>query len=129
VRKEVAEEWGSWLDSFPWDWWSTLTFAEPYSPEAATRAFHRWNRRLARPPEALGGPPRYFVAHEIGGLGRLHLHALLGGLAPGSRRDQAWSDWFTRHGRAQILPFDPGLGATHYVAKYVTKSLAYYDIG
>lgn len=61
-------------------------------------------------------------------MGRLHLHALLGGFAPHVSRRAAWRFWFDRYGRAQLLPYDPARGAAQYVSKYVSKELAHYDI-
>ena len=124
-RSGLRTAWGEWLSEWPWDWWATLTFrGEGYSHAAASRAFERFARRLQRDSPSLG----YFVGHEVGNLGRLHLHALLGGLSPFTSRRAAWGFWFEKHGRAHILPYDPRLGATHYVAKYVTKDLSHYDI-
>jgi len=127
VHTELARAWGDWLSTFEWDWWCTLTFREPYSARASTRAFQRWAACLPTSDSSASGV-RYFMAHEIGRLGRLHLHALLGDVHPGTLRKNAWRIWFDRHGRAQILPYESELGAGHYISKYVTKDLAHYEI-
>lgn len=117
--------WGEWLSTWPWDWWATLTFRDEYSPNAADRAFLRWARWLRTDSPSLG----YFVGHELGRIGgRLHLHALIGGLQPQVYRTAAWKRWHDRHGRAEILPYDPDRGASHYISKYVAKDFARYGI-
>lgn len=116
--------WGEFLEPFPWQWWGTLTFREEYSSDAADRAFGRFAGWLQNDSPGVG----YFVGHEIGKLGREHLHFLAGGLRPWVSRRVAWKRWFDRHGRAQIIPYDPELGAAHYISKYVTKDFSRYDI-
>ena len=130
----INTAWGLWLEEHEWDYWATLTFRDAYSGDAATRAFDRlirWGRRLA--PD-LG----YFVGHEVGKLGRLHLHALFSGAvdvdqvgvlnSQGLRSKDIWHWWFKRYGRAQVLPYDPTRGAAAYVSKYVTKEMGHYDV-
>jgi len=120
----VRSEMGEWLSTFPWDWWCTLTFRNEYSPDAATRAFLRLTDWLRKDSPGVG----YFVGHEVGRLGRLHLHALIGGLEPYVQRTAAAKRWDRRHGHARIFPYDPDRGASHYIAKYVSKELAEWDI-
>lgn len=121
----LADAWGEWLGSFDWDAWCTLTFREPYSADAADRAFRRWAQWIEKENPRFG----YFVGHELGGIGgRLHLHALLGGLEEGCSRRALWKRWHDKHGRAQLLPYDREKGAAFYVSKYVTKEIGHYDI-
>lgn len=54
-----------------------------------------------------------------------HLHALMRTDVSGTA---IWQWWFRRFGRAEVRDFDPKLGAAGYVAKYVTKQLADYDV-
>jgi len=118
--------WGEWLSRWEWSAWCTLTFRDPgYTHEAATRSWLRfasWIRREGSPDLA------WFVGHEVGARGRLHLHALLGAVLPYTQRSALWSWWHKKYGRAQILAYHPKLGAAHYVSKYVTKDLAHYDL-
>jgi len=126
VAVPYAQIVGDWLSAYPWEAWCTLTFrAGQFSPEAATRAANRWlawARREGSPEIA------YFIGHECGGqTGRLHLHGLIGNLGSCVARKALWREWFTRYGRAQILPYDPTKGAAHYVSKYVSKGLDSWD--
>lgn len=122
----IAEVWGEWLKSWKWEAWGTLTFKDDgYSHEAATRAFGRFVHWL----RAEGNPlVSYFVGHEVGKFGRLHMHVLLGALAPMTSRTALWSWWFTRYGRCELRGYDPEKGAAMYVSKYVSKQLGYYDL-
>ncbi len=141
----LAAACGEWLTAYDWDHWVTLTFT-PHQPRDlwssvpvgparpgverpgplpnyAHRQFCYWVRRLG----ALGGAPVWwFRGDELGErLGRLHLHALLGGtgrLATQSL-DREW-----RAGFSLVKPYDPALGAAHYLTKYATKGLADYDV-
>lgn len=126
MKEDLRHAWGEWLNAFHWDAWCTLTFREERSHASATRAFERFGRWLRREGNPAAG---WFYAHEVGSYGRLHLHALVGGLEPYTSRRALWRWWFDHYGRAQILPFDPGRGAAYYVSKYVTKGeLSHYDI-
>lgn len=125
-----ADAMGQWLDSLGgWDAFATLTFGPKFgdtgpSPDRAMYHFRKWYRDMGR-----ARPRPAFVAVEKGSAGgRVHLHGLFGPLGSGVPRKAAWRSWFDRYGRAQILPFDPTLGAPYYVAKYVSKEPLHWDI-
>lgn len=136
----LHDTWTNWLNTFHWDHFATLTFAEPRSEASARRAFAKYIRALHG--LTCGGSVGYFCGYEHGTFGRLHLHALLrtaspqtylahGGRARASAAlpdRQVWSAWFESFGRAQVSTYDPRRGATGYVSKYVTKRLAFYDL-
>lgn len=124
--ESLAKPWGEWLKQWPWESWGTLTFRDDgYSHEAATRSFNRFTAWL----RAEGNDQvSYFVGHEVGKQGRLHLHCLLGSLAPMTSRRALWQWWFERYGRCELRGYDPEQGAAVYVSKYVTKELAHYDL-
>ncbi len=123
----ISTAWGQWLGTFPWDAWGTMTFAAgEFTHDAASRAWQRFARHFQM-QQPLG---TWFVGHEVGARGRLHLHCLLGGMHDRTpeARTQLWEWWFKRYGRAQVLGYDPEKGAAHYCAKYVSKELAFYDL-
>lgn len=123
--RELTEAWGEWLGKWPWQLWSTLTFKQEQSHNSATRAFRNFAQWLQKDSPSAG----WFCAHEIGDYGRLHLHALLGGLGPHVSVNMLWRWWFDRYGRAQLLPYDPTRGAAFYISKYVVKGdLSHYEI-
>jgi len=137
--KEIATEWGDWL-SAEWEWDVFATLTHDNSPQALgqgtrsivgwTASAKRWDSWLAdtvipksRPADGLPDP--YWVRGREPNPWRkgTHFHALLGGLGDVSRRD-LWAGWFERgYGVARILPYDPRLGAAHYLTKYVVKEL------
>lgn len=122
-RARLRTAWAELLEGIPWDHYATLTFRQSSGPNFAWRAFRRWIRRLERTAEL---PVIWFVGFEDGNLlGRLHLHALVGNTDVLSEETltEAWTAGFSR-----IERFQPGLGAAHYVTKYVTKDLLDYDI-
>jgi len=67
----------------------------------------------------------FWVAEQFHGRDGFHLHSLL--TCP-YRADAIWNYWFHRYGRARILLYDPAIGGSGYVAKYVTKRIADYDL-
>jgi len=143
--RSLAAAWGEYLAPYAWDHWLTLTFAPPRPPhlggavrlgparpgaerpgpppDYAHREFGRFVRRL----EDCGSEPVWwFRGDELGErLGRLHLHALLGGTGAllESSLGRQW-----RAGWSLVKRYDPALGAAHYVTKYATKGLADYDV-
>lgn len=69
----------------------------------------------------------WFRGDEFGQRGgRLHFHALLSGTEGLTSKTLATA-W--RDGWSLVEPYDVSLGAAYYLAKYVTKSLAGYDLG
>jgi len=143
--RSLAAAWGEYLAPYAWDHWLTLTFA-PYRrrnlrggvrlgparlgaerpgppPDYAHREFGRFVQRL----EDCGGEPVWwFRGDELGErLGRLHLHALLGGTG-GLLEVSLGREW--RAGFSLVKRYDPALGAAHYITKYATKGLADYAV-
>jgi len=117
LRREV----GDFLFQFHWQVFVTLTFASTCTSAAAHVAIMEWLPKL--------GPDVYaYVGYEKGPAGgRIHCHALVGGLFRGSRdlnrlelqRDavaMAKRSW--RLGDVDALPYDPKKGAAWYVSKY-----------
>ncbi len=141
----LAAAWGEYLAPYAWDHWLTLTFAPPRPPhlggavrlgparpgperpgpppDFAHREFSRFVRRVERRG---GEPVWWFRGDELGErLGRLHLHAFLGGTG-GLLEASLGREW--RAGFSLVKRYDPALGAAHYVRKYVTKGLADYAV-
>ncbi len=134
----LKEIMGSWLNQLaPWDIFFTGTWSRPVTLDGVLYGARRYLRQVER----WAGVPIYaFLGVERGDKGDLlHVHMLVGNVAHlklfcGKRlaaREwglaccllHAWP-W----GYARALPYDPGLGAAHYVSKYVTKRLAEWDL-
>ncbi len=143
--RSLAAAWGEYLAPYPWDHFVTLTFAPPRPshlagavrpgpgrprpsppgppPDYAHRQFRCWVRRLG---VLAREPVWWFRGDELGErLGRLHLHALLGGTG-GLLETSLGREW--RAGFSLVKRYDPALGAAHYLTKYATKGLADYDV-
>ena len=143
--KSLAAAWGEYLAPYAWDHWLTLTFAPPRPPhlggpvrlgparpgparpgpppDYAHREFGRFVQRLE---DCGGASVWWFRGDELGErLGRLHLHALLGGTG-GLLEASLGREW--RAGFSLVKRYDPALGAVHYLTKYATKGLADYDV-
>jgi hypothetical protein len=135
VQKELM---GSWLEHLvPWDVFFTGTWSSRVTVDGVLYGTKNFLRRV----EQWAGVSVYaFFGVERGDKGDLlHVHALIGNVAhltpfcgkrlsPGKRGLNccllhAWP-W----GYARAYPYDPALGAAHYVCKYVVKDLAEYEL-
>jgi len=112
------------LSRYQFTWFTTLTFKGSPCTYKAVNHFKRFIKYIQRNEKVNIG---YYVGLELSEQGLPHFHSLMGNLE-GVRRDKWWKWWFTRYGAARILPYDPAKGASHYVAKYVTKRLAWYEV-
>ena len=140
-RERVKEEMGNWLGQLaPWDAYATWTFSRIVTVNGAMFWADRHIQWLQRAAER---------GHN-GGL--IHLHALLGNVkhmnfycgnrnpSPAAPATEARRETnFARNlscclthawpcGYATVFPYDPTLGAKHYVSKYVTKDLAEWNL-
>jgi len=145
AARSLPAAWSEYLARYHWDHWVTLTFA-PYCPrqlgggvclgparlgparpgpppDYAHREFQRWVACV----EGCGGEPVWwFRGDELGErLGRLHLHALVGGTG-GLLEASLGREWGA--GFSLVKRYDPALGAAHYITKYATKGLADYAV-
>lgn len=140
VRRELL---GSWLQGFDWDAFATYTFALPRSQSRtlwwARRHLHQLNHWVGRSrspgsPDRWARKPYAAVFHEIGPRGgRGHLHALVGNMRPFPAYcgDTLLPGTWAQHcclahswlcGIARAVPYNPELGAAHYLTKYSVKS-------
>jgi hypothetical protein len=120
VRPDLQAPLGQWLGTFPWDWYATMTFAEPVHPEQAVKRWDRWVRDLER---RQAHRVRWARALEYQKRGVIHYHALVWfGGASQAHRLTAMDQWvLIGGGFARIVTYDPHLGATHYLGKYIAK--------
>jgi len=125
MQPKLANAWGEFLSRFPWDWFLTLTFAEPVGSFRAHRLFGKFALDIEK---AAGRPIGWFRGDEFGSQGgRFHMHALM--LNTRDLVRMQWlNEWNDRAGWARILPFDPTKGAAFYCSKYVTKEIGDWDL-
>ena len=135
VLKEIM---GSWLNQLaPWDVFFTGTWSRPVTPNGVLYGARRYLRFVERRAEV---PIYAFLGVERGDTGGLlHAHSLIGNVAhlkPFCGELLARDKWGLRccllhtwpWGYARALPYDPSLGAAHYVSKYITKRLAEWEL-
>lgn len=123
ARHPLHEALGSFLEKYPWSHFHTLTFARESGEEYARR---EWRRYLRLVQLSAGVPLQWFFGIEHGErFGRVHVHALTGNTErlPRSLIAEHWRAGFSR-----ILDYERGKGASHYLAKYVTKEMSEWDI-
>jgi len=134
-QRYLHETWnyyGNWLDEQSWDVWGTLTFRLPPS---AVRAMSHFTRLVDNSICPDFPNFYYFACTEEGKLfGRVHLHFLAGGTFDLLSGAEAFilrieDEWRPRFGLTYLRNFDPQKKATHYCAKYITKSLGEWQIG
>lgn len=123
ARHPLHEALGSFLEGYQWSHFHTLTFRQASGEEYARREWQRYLRQLQL---TAGVPLQWFYGIEHGErFGRVHVHALTGNTErmPRSVMAEHWRAGFSR-----ILDYQPGRGASHYLAKYVTKEMSEWDI-
>lgn len=138
MRQEVNAAMGEWLGRLaPWDVFAMWTFSRPVNVQGA---MYMARRHLRWVEKAAGLPIYGFNGTEKGETGGLvHLHALLGNvahlkrycgtrLAPGVWGRECCLVHGWPCGIARVLPYDPKLGASYYVSKYVTKRLGDWEL-
>ena len=113
----LREAWVVFLNRYNWDWFATLTFRSPPTTYTANNRLRRWIKAIQKQERRKVG---YYKGMEFTKLGVPHFHLLMGNL-DGVRRDKYWKLWFSQNGRARILPYNSGLGASYYLTKYVVK--------
>jgi hypothetical protein len=138
LAAEIKETMGDWIGELaPWDVFGTWTFSRIVSAAGAmaqAKTHFKWVQKVAG--QSIYG----FYAAERGESGGLiHLHGLLGNvkhlqifcgkkLPPGMQGKRCCLVHAWRCGYARVFPYDPKLGAKHYVSKYITKDLAEWDL-
>jgi hypothetical protein len=126
--KDLRDGMGNWLSEMSWDYFQTGTFREEFetfSPFTAKRRFLKYIEGT-RKKYGLSNID-YFIAIEPHKSGTYHVHTLMNGCA-GVSDEALWEDWFKKYGRNTVEIYDPQLGASHYLTKYIVKDLCDWDI-
>jgi hypothetical protein len=121
----LTTAYGNYVSTYHWQGFVTASYRFSVNLDYSQFAVREWMARL--------GPSAYaLAAHEVGPLGgRVHLHALVGGIYDG-RRDgksvdmrelalvnarRVWGELDDRHGHVEAETFDARKGAASYVTK------------
>jgi hypothetical protein len=116
---QLLSEWAGFLQGFHWQAFATLTFRDEVGREFAGAAFGAWLSRQHPNAYAAAG----FELGPAGG--RVHIHALIGGLyrgspaqllLPATARVRSTTVGWTM-GQSRVFAYDPRQRATWYVAK------------
>jgi len=137
-RDIIKETMGEWLGKLaPWDVFASWTFSKPVNVDGA---MYMGRRHLAWMEKVAGVPIYAFLATEKGDVGGLvHLHSLVGNVAhlkPWCGKKLPRGSWRASccllHawpcGYARVFPYDPVLGAKHYVSKYVCAQMSEWEL-
>jgi hypothetical protein len=124
--QELKAAWVELLGRWAWEWFCTLTFAEPQvHPERADKSFRVWLARLNDARFGLrwrrrGKGVLWARGIEFQRRGSLHFHVLVARVGEVRRLSMmdAWSDLA---GWARIRPVEHQDRVAKYVAKYVAK--------
>jgi hypothetical protein len=114
------------LGRWPWEWFATLTFAEPnVHPERASKCFRLWIAMANRMEYGhawlrRGRGVTWVRALEYQKRGTIHFHALLADVGK-LRRLTLMDQWKTLAGFARIGAINDPARVRKYVAKYVVK--------
>jgi len=116
LQRETYHEWRSYLNQFPWEWMTTLTFRDETNYDTAQRHFRRWRLRLIDEEKLRIGC--YLLSSYK--KGRIHLHALLLGRNRYSKTllDCSIRTWESRWypGYARIKKVESNFRACDYVS-------------
>ena len=117
---------GSWINKRRWDWYGTLTFADPVTREQALTRFKRWKIQLQK---ATGILIQYILVMETPeNDGSPQINFLLSGA--NSENPNKWEQkWSRTNGEARIMKYQPGQGASHYIARQLANADAEVILG
>jgi len=123
---ELKAAWVELLGRWPWEWFCTLTFAEPnVHPERAAKCFRVWVATANRMAFGHGWASRgegvtWVRALEYQRRGTIHFHGLMSGVG-GLRRLTLMDRWKELAGFARVGAVKDQERVRKYVAKYVVK--------
>jgi len=115
----VMADWVNYLA--PWSVIAHLTFSWECSMDSGRRVFERFMARH------LSRVSYFYALEENPSRDGFHVHALWADTGSVFRK-AAWSEWFTRYGRARIEPVRRYEDVSGYCAKYVTKERAWWNV-
>lgn len=118
---DIVKTWKEFLDGHEWDYFSTFTTRYPITLKSARRLMEKVGKHSCLTKDSM----MFWVAEHFEVRDGYHTHALMKTPLDAS---SIWQWYFKRYGRASILTYRKNIGGTGYVAKYVTKKIADYDL-
>lgn len=121
----ATDHYGKGID---WGWWATFTTGYSMSVTSARRTMERYYKVIGDECGALLWCAEPFDTRE-----GFHTHGVVKTNASFDWMREAWQIATNgrnlgRYNRIQLKPYDPKLGGSFYVAKYIGKRLSDWDI-
>ena len=110
----ARDSWAQYLNTFPWDWFATLTFSKRISTRIAFKMFNKWKIMLKK---AVGNKIFYFMVIEKPRFkgDNVHFHIFMNGVK--AENPDVWKQrWLEIAGVSDIKPYDNTQGATYYIS-------------
>lgn len=120
-RREYREAWGSWLGKYYWDFFITLTFKAKQTISGAKQKAHSFLKKLNKKSAF------FLVVEQDASRQNVHIHVLLT-QAGNLSKESIEKSWRSKHGIAQVLPYDIDLGANYYITKLLDTDKADWDM-
>jgi len=120
-RHELRTALATWLETFNWDLFITITFADPRPPHNALTTIRGIRNVIRRYSGGL-----LFLGTELHINRTLHVHGLLECRLWSDKHVLSgllWREFFNRYGRSDVSEVQSGAAVADYVSKYVTKDL------
>jgi hypothetical protein len=134
-KRSIIEDYGLWLNSQSWDYYGTFTTRQSLTLTGARRSMERLYRLLAA--DYNSDPKIFWVAEPFDTKYGCHLHALLklpnNHTSLKTKIKDAWQVVSYGKGKKEynnttIKVYDKKKGAHFYIAKYLHRDDADYDI-
>ena len=110
----ARDSWAQYLNTFPWDWFATLTFSKRTSIRIAFKRFNKWKVQIKK---AVGNKIYYFLLIEKPRFktDNVHFHIFMSG-TKGQNPDAFRQKWLELAGVSDIKPYDKTQGANYYLS-------------
>lgn len=120
----VTECWGDFLGSWLWDFFATFTIrgvikvnGRIIDRRVTLLSAKRFAERYLQENDK-DGSCEYFMVVESDGFSTPHIHILIRGV-------KQLTKW--KHGKEDVQPYNPNLGARYYIVKNITSKYVDYD--
>jgi hypothetical protein len=118
TQQRLSQTYVTWLSTYQWDWFITLTFREPTTRVKAIWTFDRWIECV----NAAQGTHhfRWVRVLQFGAFGdNIHFHVLLGGLRTAEFIRWPVTLWSKMAGWAEPRRFKPDAKAFEYILRFL----------
>ena len=126
TTKHLVQQWGGWLNSFEWDYFSTITYKFDISPRRNESLMLELEKRLIK--EVPIHNMFWVMEHTSNGY-QTHNHLLLSGDGSRYEVDRFLSERKLVNPKfVQHSAYDSSQGATYYISKHIRSPSVKYGI-